>query len=229
MALAIAQTSVFSGTTLIANSFTNSGDASATGVGVRFAWRSDGGAAVSTVTSGADSLTVQKSQGDGGNRTGAIYGKPGPSGLGSQLITITFTLACINGGAACTDTGGDTSTYVGAGTQGAFAGSGTPTLSCTSLAGEVVIDVVFDNNNAPNPTTGANTQDFGGAAAGDTQIYGSRAPGAASVTMAWTDPTARWGQAAISRKAGAGGGGQLIGTPMVGERYSMVGEHGMVG
>ena len=109
---------------------------------------------------------------------------------GTAAVTVTMSAAAVFGGGAASFSDVDQTTPLGT-----FAGDGdnttTPTVTVTSAAGELVFDTVGARGDATALTVGAGQTQLWNYTTGSTVGHviggGSTEPGAASVTMSWTE------------------------------------------
>jgi hypothetical protein len=153
---------------------------------------------ITAITYGGNAMTLEEPSGDP-DIGPWIYSLGNPPS-GAQTVSITwagsvFALAC-----AITVTGGDTSNVI-SNTATATGTSTTPSVTCTSATGELVVDVVHASvSSTPTPGAGQtirSDQEIGGGF----QVFMSSEAGAASVTMSHTVSSNTWVQCAASFKA----------------------------
>lgn len=188
-------------------------------VGVVLNFYNDASMTVTGITYGGQALTKLAAatspteSGGGASHHTEIWGSDGltlASGAQSVVVTASATGNYIIA-AATTVTGSNTTTCFSNGAGAGNAANATPTITCTSATGELVIDIAANAPSVSAPTnSGTQTsrwsQDIGGffSASGSTQA------GAATVTSTWAQTTADWVMSAGSFKAAAGGGGAKL-------------------
>lgn len=163
----------------------------------------DGTVTVTTVTYGGNLMTANaaSTQSAGGVGT-LIYGLLSPpSGAQTVLITFSGTNAFCSG-ISTTWTGGNGAAVFSAGATGT-ATTSNPTTTIASAAGEIVVDVIYNNSGATETVAATGQTLIAGPVSIDANnnVYSSQTPGAASVTPNWTQSTSStWWASAASVK-----------------------------
>lgn len=167
---------------------------------------------ITSVTYGASAMALAAhSTNTTTNEFAVIFGLANPP-AGTQTVTVNFTGSSMFGEAfVLTVTGSDTTTCfsnVSADTSG---NSATPSCTCVSATGELVVDIMnFDSGSAGLTWTKGGSQTFQTESHAST-VYGevSTQPGPGSpLTMSWTNggTSGNWAHAAASFKLPGGGG-----------------------
>ena len=151
------------------------------------------GTTVSGITFGAQALTLVGAQNGQATQTRVEIWRLIAPNSGSATVTVTMSAAAVFGGGATSFADVDQGTPLGT-----FASAGnnttTPSITLASAAGELVFDTVGARGDATTLTVGAGqTQQWNyatGSTPNDVIGGGSTEPGAASVTMSWTEGSA---------------------------------------
>lgn len=128
----------------------------------------------------------------------SIWGLVAPA-TGSNTASVTNTTGYQASGYAITYSGVDQTSPTSS-VQTATGNSSTPSLSVSSSANSIVMDLCGWDNAANNsPTVGAGQTEVAAFGVGGPHSHGSYESGAASVTMSWTlSTTTQWAHVALS-------------------------------
>jgi Tfp pilus assembly protein PilX len=198
---AAASTSSGSSSTTLSWTHTASGTNRVVIVGVSYISPS----ATATATYGGTSMTLVGQQFTTGDSRMAMFSLVNPP-TGAKTVTVTFSVAVNSAvGGSVSMTGANqttpTGTFVSAVCSSGGSCTTTPSLTVTSVVGEMVIDTLQYDNNAGSITPGAgqnqrwnlSQNNYGG---GSTEV------GAASVAVSWTAGSGdNWAYGAVSVKA----------------------------
>lgn len=155
-------------------------------------------ASVTALTYGGTAMTFIR-QDTSGNATTELWRLINPP-TGAQTVSVTISAAQNFAGGAITFTGSDTTTPI-SNHAGATGISTTPSVTVTSASGELVVDAVSLRSGTIPWTVGAG-QTLRWERAFSAAFGGSTEPGAASVTMSWTNSVSGgWAISAASVKA----------------------------
>lgn len=199
------------------NSWTHTptGTPTAVGIGISTVFNST---TVTGVTYGGVACSLEKAVANGSNRS-ELWGLANPP-PGAQTVAYTLSGNDWSVGGAVTVTDSDTSQCFSTGNNASGTGtSSTPSVTCPSATGELVMDVLTTPAGTTNPGGGQTTRwdQFNAVAKG---ACSTEASSGATVAMDWaTSAGVDWAQVAASFKKPTGGGGVFI--PIIGRGPGM--------
>lgn len=191
-------------------SWSHTASGSDRGVVVGIGAGSGGTPTVTSITYGGAGMTLVPSGTlhDANGQDVWLYRLIAPA-TGSQTVSVTFSIAVYGACGSVSVTGADQTTMTGTAVTGtAASGTTSPALVVASAVGDLVIDTIKKwNGNASSPGVGAGQTQRWVGSDGSFNEYGacSTEPGAASVTMTWTDTfTPAWTGVAVNIIASGG-------------------------
>lgn len=218
-AVAFDATASTTGINVSSVSYTHTPVGTPTAVGIGISWYRTDLTAITSITYGGVATTAAITKNlTGGSSQAAIYGLVNPP-TGSQTVVVTFTTATtgITGVGSITVTGSDTTTVFSNTCSAGPTANTTPSVTCTSVVDELVMDQITFLGSQTVTTGSGQTQRWSTNAVTVAGAASTEPAASTSVVMDETlSSSATWGIVGASFKLGSSGSPIVFKQPTMG-------------